>query len=244
MHVLRNTLLIGFAILIDGAQVLISAAFMAVGAVPGTTAGAVAGAAAGGSVAGSAGAAAGAAIGGFFGSFLNVGAAVTLPMGIAMGFAVNMCIDVTLGTLLTMFLITQGMYYPRYGIGGWIAELVPGLNDLPAWTISTVLAVIRKSAEEGQLQGTPAGVFAQMTGAGTLAGAGIAALTNVKQNMMQTAQQTGSFTKEQQTQENAAQHTRIMTSELKNIDGIRASKPQTTPSNDTEVPAQRPRYAA
>lgn len=244
MHTLRNTLLILFAIIIDGTQALISAALFAIGAFPGTFAGGATGAAAGGYVAGSVGAAIGGFLGGLVGTPLDVFAPTTLPLAIVMGFVINFCIDVTFGTLLSMWLLTQGMYYPKYAIGGWVAELIPGLNDMPAWTVSTVLAVIRKNAEENASEGTSASIFTQMIGGGTLLGAGVAAITAINQKNVRTAEQTGVFAKEQQDQQTDAGRARVSI-ELKNIDGIRSTRPDTTPLNAAQaVRSKLSRYAA
>ena len=229
----RNTLLISFAILIDLLQAGISAGLFAVGAFPGTVAGGAAGCALGTYYAGSVGCVVVGSIAGFVGTAGNVVAAATLPIAIALGFAVNFCLDVTLGTILVMWLMWEGMYYPRYGIGGFIAELMPGLSDLPAWTVMTILSVVRKSAEEGKLRGTPAASLTKMMSSG-LAGAGVSLVTSIKQGNMETARNVGSYTEEQQTQEGEHQQERMVNSELKNIDGIRA--PRTQPSNDNTAP--------
>jgi hypothetical protein len=152
-----------------------------------------------------------------------------------MGFAVNICIDIVLGTFLTMWLIQQRMYYPTYGFGGWIAEMMPGLNDLPAWTTMTVLSVVRKSAEEGKLKGTAAETAAKMLSAGTLAGASVSFITNMKQKNMETVRNAGAYTEKQRTEENEFQHARV-SSELRNIDGIRSRTPQN--SQQTTVPQE------
>jgi hypothetical protein len=239
----RNTLMICFALLIDLLQAGISAGLFAIGSFSGTVAGGAAGCLVGTAVADRVGCWVGTFAGGVAGTAANPWLAVaTVPLAIGLGFAINFCIDITFGTVLVMWMITQKMYYPRYGVAGYIAELIPGINDLPAWTLTTVLAVIRKSAEEGKLKGSASGTFTSMMSGG-IAGAGGALVTRIKQSSMDVARDAGIFTAQQQTQENARQHERIVGSELKNIDGIRAPRNQATEASDSDGP-QKLQYAA
>jgi hypothetical protein len=224
----RNTLLILFAIVIDGAQAVISMGLLALGAAPGTVAGGATGCLVGHTIAGKIGCYVAGGAAGVAGSLANpILAAYTIPLAIAAGFAVNFCLNITLGTILTAWLITQKMYYPRYGVTGYIVELVPGINDLPIWTMTTVLAVMRKNAEEGKLAGTAGAMFSKFMTSGVIgtAATGISVLNQTSQKITRDA---GVFTQEEQdsVQEQKKQQ---VSSELKNIDGIRASR---TPAGD------------
>jgi hypothetical protein len=242
MGMVRNTLLLLFALIIDGLQALFSAALFALGAFPGTIAGGATGTAVGASVAGKVGAAVGGVVGGILGTPLDAFAPATLPIAVSMGVVVNFCIDITLGTILTMWLLSENMYYPRYGISAYIAELIPGLNNLPCWFGMVSLSIIRKSAEDGKLRDTASGAFATLTSSGII-GTGAALVTRIKQNNIGTAERVGTYTAQQQIQGSERQHERIIGSELKNIDGIRAPKNQTSAANDNS-PSQEFKYAA
>lgn len=195
---LRNILLIAFAVLIDFLQAAISAALFAIGAFAGTIGGAAAGCYWGAKVGGTLGCTVVGGLGGFFGSFANpLIAGGTITIAVVMGFAINFCLDATLGTILIMWLLWEDMYYPRFGISGFIAELIPGVNDLPAWTIMTVLSIMRKSAEEGKLKSPAGGVFKKIMTTGAI-GAAATATSVLLQRNQQTARDSGVITKEQQ----------------------------------------------
>lgn len=237
MTMVRNALLILFALIIDILQATLSAGLFMIGAFPGTAAGAAGGCIIGTYVNSTVGCAFVGVVAGAAGSILNTFSVGTLPYAVGLGFIVNFCLDISLGTLLVMFLMSQKMYYPRYGIGGFVAELIPGLNDLPAWTAMVILSIIRKQAEQKKLKGNAGSTFAAMMGGGVV-GFVAPLISNIKQDNMQTVREVGTYTEQQQREENSLQHERIIGSELKTIDGIRPR--QATPGSS--VP-ESPRYA-
>lgn len=149
---MRGFLLLGFALCIDGLQWAVDAGAFVIGNFAGTIAGTAAGCAGGQAVAGQVGCAVGGAVGGFAGSWLNVPAAVVgVPLGIILGMVMSFCISALFGGMLVMLLAQSGMFYSRYIIGGTLAEVVPGINTLPSWTLMTWLCISAKKAEEGSL---------------------------------------------------------------------------------------------
>ncbi|OGC88734.1 hypothetical protein A2419_03155 [Candidatus Adlerbacteria bacterium RIFOXYC1_FULL_48_26] len=220
MHTARNSLLILFAILLDILQAGISAGLFMMGAFPGTVGGAAGGCFIGAKVAGSVGCAIGGTVAGFAGSVVNVASAATLPFAVGLGFAVNFCISATLGVILVAWLWSLGMYKFGPGITGFIVELTPGLAVVPGWTMMTILCVVRKTAEEKKLVGSTGSLFTTFATTG-IAGAGAFAAFAINQGTARRAREAGVFTQEEQDQ-NLAEKKQFVSTELKNIDGIRA----------------------
>ncbi|MBY0294098.1 hypothetical protein K2Q08_02080 [Patescibacteria group bacterium] len=221
MNTVRNTLLILFAIVIDLLQAGISAGLFVMGAFPGTVGGAAGGCLIGHRIAGEIGCWIGSVAAGVAGSAVNAASIATLPFAVGLGFAVNFCIDVTLGLVLVGFLIWLGMYYKGIGIGGFIVELVPGLGNIPGWTFMTILCVMRKTAEEKQLAGASGGSsFTNFITAG-VAGMGAFAANTANSEPRRVVRQQGVYTQEEQ-DGNLAEKKQFVSTELKNIDGIRA----------------------
>jgi hypothetical protein len=220
MYMVRNTLLILFAAFIDLLQAGISAGLFVIGAFPGTVAGSAAGCIIGRSIAGSVGCWIGGAVAGAAGSAANGAAAATLPIAVGLGMAVNFCLDITLGLILTLFLLWLGMYHKGYGIGGFLVELIPGLDNLPGWTIMTALCVVRKTAEEKKLVGSTGSMFSTLTTTG-VAGATAFTAFAINKGTQRIARDQGLYTKEEQDQR-LEEKQKFVSTELKNIDGIRA----------------------
>ena len=219
MHSVRNSLLILFAILLDLLQAGISAGLFFMGAFPGTVGGATGGCFLGAKVAGEIGCAIGGAVAGVAGTALNAAAAATLPFAVGLGFAVNFCISATLGIILVAWLWSLGMYKLGPGITGFIVELTPGLAVVPGWTMMTILCVVRKTAEENKLVGSAGSLFTKFATTG-IAGAGAFAAFAINQGTARRAREAGVFTQEEQDQ-NLAEKKQFISTELKNIDGIR-----------------------
>jgi hypothetical protein len=89
------------------------------------------------------------------GSVLSLG--LVLPSGILIGFALNIVISATFGAFLVTTLAVSGVFYPRYLISGG-GELIPGLNNLPFWTLFTLLCILRKNREEREGNRTAANI--------------------------------------------------------------------------------------
>lgn len=150
---IRGFLCIVLALFIDGLQAMVSLAFAVIGANLGTVGGATAGAGAANwfcpSFATSACIWVGGFVGGVAGTSLNPAlAAVGVPLGIALGFAVNFTLSVTLGTGLVMLLAFSGMFHPARVIPAYLGEIIPGLNNIPAWTGLVLYSLYKKSKEE------------------------------------------------------------------------------------------------
>lgn len=223
MHAVRNTLLILFAVLLDILQAGISAGLFFMGAFPGTIGGATGGCLIGAKIAGPVGCTIGGAVAGVAGTAVNAAAAATLPFAVGLGFAVNFCISATFGVVLIGFLLLFGMYYKGAGIAGFIIELIPGLAIVPGWTGMTVMCVMRKSAEEKALAGSAAGgLFTTFATAG-MAGAGAFATFAINQGTARRARGTEAPAQEDQSQ--PEQKKQFVSTELKNIDGIRTKPP-------------------
>lgn len=158
---IKSTLLIMFALIIDGLQALIGLGVSVIAAFPGTVGGAAAGCVAGQQVAGSLGCSIGGTLLGILGSVLPINgllAPATIPIGLAIGFTIDVCLSLTLGAGLIFILFMFGMFYPKYVWSGGIAEFLPGFDILPGWTALVVFSILEKSKQEGGVLGTVAGV--------------------------------------------------------------------------------------
>ena len=85
-------------------------------------------------------------------------AGVTAPIGIAIGLVVSWCINVTMGSMLLLFLVLNGMYHPKWGTAGFIGAFIPGLNALPFLVGMVIAGIMHDIAQEGGALGTVAKV--------------------------------------------------------------------------------------
>ena len=188
---IRGTLLILIALIIDGLQAGLSLVLAIVTAVPGTALGATGGCAAGNYFLGQIGCAIGGTVLGLVGTLLDPALATfTEPIGIALGFAINICLTITLGAfLLTLMRIFEGkIYYKNLAFG--LGEMIPGINNLPFWTAFVVISLLKKNAEDKQgALGAVAGVLSAGSPL-TLAAGGIMAM---KETTTQLADETGAL---------------------------------------------------
>jgi hypothetical protein len=159
---IKSTLLIMFALIIDGLQALIGLGVSVIAAFPGTFGGTILGClGAQQIVAGKISCVVGGLALGILGSVPIVNATlatVTIPLGLAIGFTIDVCLSLTLGAGLMFVLFMFGMFYPKYVCPGSIAEFLPGFDILPGWTALVVLSILEKSKEEGGMLGAVAGV--------------------------------------------------------------------------------------
>lgn len=135
--------------------------------------------------------------------------------GFVMSVVVNMCISLTFGTLLTTLLLFSGFFSSR--ILSAFAEVIPGINNAPVWTIATLVCVFRKLGEEsagGALQNS-SGVLQQLGFAGAAGTLGQAALGA---SVIHTADRAFQAQPEQPTPQRTEARVRPA---LKNIDGVR-----------------------
>lgn len=247
MHTARNILLISFAALIDLLQAGISAALFMIGAFPGTVGGSAAGCLIGAQIAGEIGCGFLGLVAGVAGSTVNGAAVATLPIAIGIGFAINFCLDITLGVVLIGFLMWLGMYHKGYGIGGFIVELIPGLDNIPGWTFMTIMCVVDKTAREKNLIASKGSMFTKLATTG-ITGVATSAVFAIHQGNQRRAREAGVFTQEEQDQR-LGEKKQFVSAELRNIDGIRAANPNTSnlqrpESADNEPQPKNLRYAA
>lgn len=245
---MKYTVLIFLALCIDGLQMLLSWGFLAIGGAleaitpyGGGAAGAFTGAgvcysSADGVITGIIEGAKCAGVGGFSGA---VASAIGIPLGTAMGFVSDFCISATLGVGLILLLIFNGMYYSKpIGMNG-LLELVPGFNMLPGWTTMVVLCILRKKAEEGALDGSAAGSFAQTLAKKTFVGQAFSAVKTIQQKRTATAVETGAVTDQKVKGDRVGARQELKT-HLRGIDGITPKQPQPTTSRPAPP---RSRYA-
>lgn len=222
---MKGMLFIIFALFIDGLQAGISFGLAFIAANFGTIGGITGGCVAGKAIAGQVGCWVGGIALGAFGSFLNAHLAIGLvPVGIVLGFAINICLSATLGAGLVLLLGMDGMFYPKYIFGGGLGELLPGFDNLPAWTATTVLCLLKKKRESGgrsaALFGGAADIGNIVTSAspGTLPGRVAGAVLGMPQK-------TANISPEGQERATEAPAKTRVVPELKNIDGIKAPRP-------------------
>jgi hypothetical protein len=135
----RNTALLLVALFIDGLQAALSWGIATIAAFPGTAAGGVLGCAGGQAVAGQIGCAIGGTVFGILGTTGNaLLAPVTIPIGIGIGLALNTTLSIVLGYgfLFSLLFIFGLKPYKRIWWSG--AEMIPGINNIPCWTMFAI----------------------------------------------------------------------------------------------------------
>jgi hypothetical protein len=70
------------------------------------------------------------------------------PLGIGLGFALEICVSFTFGFGLIILLYYYDLYDNTRMLGAGLVEIVPGVNNLPAWTLMVVLCLFKKYSEE------------------------------------------------------------------------------------------------
>lgn len=101
----------------------------------------------------------------------GIGAPIILPLAIGLGFAIDICISATFGAGLLLLLANNDMFYMGYAFGGGVFELIPGFDVLPGWTAMTILCIVRKMGEEGQLKGVGGKLLSAAVAGSNVAGA-------------------------------------------------------------------------
>lgn len=156
------------------------------------------------------------------GATLGVAAPIAMPVGVGLGFVIDVCMSLTFGVGLLALLAYNHMFYFNYVASGGISEILPGVNNIPAWTLMTVLCIVRKESEEGNLGGigAMAAKFAgSVTGIGAAASIGNASNAVRATPQQSQAPQIAAASQEQKQGERVAP-------QLKNIDGVRAPERQ------------------
>lgn len=221
---MRGMAFILIALFIDGLQACVSLGLFFIAANAGTVAGGTGGCIAGHLAFGEIGCWVGGIALGAFGTFGNAAAAPFLiPVGIALGFAVNFCLSATLGAGLVFLLWLNGMFYPQYVFGGGLAELLPGLDNLPAWTLMVALSLMRKNAEEGK-SGLASTAIRSVLSPQSALGAAAGAITAANQTarVRTQAPEPGAATVSQEREPRRLP-------ELKSVDGVRRPSNSATP---------------
>lgn len=80
------------------------------------------------------------------------------PIGIGVGMAINSAIGLTAGAGLLLLLLLNGSFYPFLIASAFIGEVVPGINNLPFWTVITIMCLLKSRSTEGGAIGAIAGV--------------------------------------------------------------------------------------
>jgi hypothetical protein len=245
MKVGRDILLITVALLIDGLQAILGwmAFAVGIGLQVITPAGGAAGGAAvgayvcwnstGDTVAALIAAGKCALAGGAAGA---VASTFGIPLGTALGFVLEITISLTFGAGLIFLLLINGMYYSTRTPVGFIAELIPGLDILPGWTVMTILCILKKRKEEGKLIGKVSTTFAKMLSPGTTMGAAVGGIKYLQQQKTNAMLANGVATGGTYKQMRIVKRQNINT-ELKNIDSIKPA--QSTPPNNTRPYVQK-----
>ncbi len=82
------------------------------------------------------------------------GAAATpilMPLGIAFGFAINICLSLTMGAGLMLAIhVVFGRQTP-WMWGSFIGDMIPGVNNLPFWTLMVLRAWYEDASKRGSL---------------------------------------------------------------------------------------------
>lgn len=148
------------------------------------------------------------------------------PIGAILGTAVSICLSITMGGGLIAALAFNGMYYPSKLMPAF-AELIPGLNNGPLWTVVVVRSMMQKYKEE---HGRSLFKKKNRAAAQEVSFAGGTRLHAAPRPLRPNGQ-TGSAAAVPKQEGRAPVQT------LKSLDGIR----RPTPTNDN-IPMQRPTY--
>jgi hypothetical protein len=149
MNLAKNTIFILIALFIDGLQAAVSWGVAMITAFPGTIGGGAIGCIAGNQVAGQLGCWVGGGILAVFGSAANVLAPATIPVGIAIGIAVAMCISIVFGWGFLVPLMFFFGLRPGRRLAWGLGEMIPGINNVPFWTFTTVVAIWKRGVQKG-----------------------------------------------------------------------------------------------
>ncbi|MBP9711269.1 MAG: hypothetical protein KBD50_03390 [Candidatus Pacebacteria bacterium] len=171
----KNGALILVALFVDFLQVTISWGIWAVAAFPGNALGGVAGCAGGNAVAGEIGCWIGGGVLGVLGTFANPFIApVTIPIGATIGIAINMVLSFVLGYGFLFFLLLFFGLKPYKRLWWSGAELIPGINNVPFWTMFTISCIWAQSSGTKARKG--------VLGIAGLALAPVRGIMNIKEN--------------------------------------------------------------
>ena len=150
---IKNTCFILLALFIDGLQAGISWSLAFIMANPLTAGGAATACLAGSRVAGELGCLIGGSVGGgitwLLTTFTPIGllansvvAGYTLPVGIALGFAINITLSIVGGAFLVTFMWFFGIKPSLKRLAWSGGEMIPGLNNIPFWTVFVISSLI------------------------------------------------------------------------------------------------------
>jgi hypothetical protein len=152
------------------------------GALVGAVVGAIPGAVAGCVVGGGGGATGGAVVGGAV-------ATIAPATGMALAFVFNLAIGLVLGGLLISLMFFGKILYPRY-LTITFAEVIPGINCLPAWTAFVISSLIaERMQKKKQTLKEAGGQLGKIAGRGTALGRGIGAVVAIQEKNMELARE-------------------------------------------------------
>lgn len=81
-------------------------------------------------------------------SIIPIVGAAAAPLGVVLGIIINACISLTMGSALVFVVLPLcGLWYPSKMLPAFL-EVVPGINNLPVWTIGVVQCILHKYKEE------------------------------------------------------------------------------------------------
>lgn len=89
---------------------------------------------------------------------------VVLPLTTVIGFVVAITISATFGSGLLLVLAHNGMFYPKFAFSGGATELMPGIDIIPAWTLTAILSVAQKVKDEKKKELATASSTTQVRG--------------------------------------------------------------------------------
>lgn len=69
------------------------------------------------------------------------------PIGAVLGYAISVCLSISMGGALLVALAMNGLFYPTKLLPAF-AELLPGINNGPVWTVVVVRSLMQKRKEE------------------------------------------------------------------------------------------------
>lgn len=173
---IKGALFILLGLFIDGVQAGLSVGIAAIAAFPG----AAGGCAVGGYFLGQVGC----FVVGIVGSIPLINGAlatVTVPIGMAIGLAINICLSVTLGFCLLvplLYVFNGNVAWKRLAWAG--GEMIPGLNNIPFWTVFVVLSLLKSEARKGGIAGMGARMIAGGTSPGVTLGAAAGGVMSAK----------------------------------------------------------------
>jgi hypothetical protein len=224
--IVRNTALLLVALFIDGLQATISWSIATIATFPGTAGGGAAGCVVGDAVAGQIGCWIGGTVLGILGTTGNaLLAPFTIPVGIVLGIAINTTLSMVLGwgLLFTLLLFTGLKPYKRIGWSG--IEMIPGLNNIPCWTMFALSCMWAEAKNKSRKSA--------VLGLANLANSPVRGIMNVQSEALGTLGMAGSNTARPQSGQHLITGSREMAPEREQRPAMRDIRPGTLYSKNS-----------